>query len=68
MPSTCTAASFCDGYCGFHLTTSMVGTTTPRRGGGGRGRLDSDANADANTSSDADEEVEAREGGDLGKE
>ena len=63
-PSTCIDASLCNGDRGSHLSTSAVGTT-PSQGVGGRvghGRLG------ANKDGDTDDEVEAREGGDLGED
>ena len=58
-PSTCTAASLCDGDRGLHLTTSTVGTTPPWGRGVGRGRLNSDADADADANAVADADADA---------
>ena len=65
--STCTAASLCDSDCGSRLTTSTVGTTSPR-GGGGVSCNRSDANADADEDAGTYEEGEVREEGDVGED
>ena len=68
-PSTCTAASLCDGDCGLHLTNSTIGTT-PLRGGGSAavGRTTTQRRHDADADTGTDEKGEAREGGELGED